>query len=454
LQTKTKQRVKDFGEVFTNKREIINMLSLIDNSSKNFSKLKDTIILEPTCGNGNFIIEIAKRKLDFYSSEEDQKEALSTIYGTDIQEDNILETRSRLRELVDFDIEDILHSNFFVSNFLEYDFSKKLNKIDIVIGNPPYQTDDNGHGASSSPIYNLFIDKIRNELKPTYFSFIIPSRWMTGGKGLAKFRHTMLNDTKFEVLVDFKNDKDCFPTVSIEGGVCYFLWNINYEGLCSYIEMDDDQIISKKNRNLKEYDIFIRDNQSISILKKVISKTEDFLYHSIKRPGYGFNTNFYDYKDLEDKKFNIRLYGNKLNMKKTNGIGYVSKEQISGNLNTINKYKVLIPKARGGIAKDKQIVTKPTLTNKLSVCSQTYVVIGAFDQEEEAKKLDTYIHTKFFRYLVSLRKLTQDLSINTYKFIPSLNSFDFEISDSNLYSYFNLNEKEIDIIENRIKIIK
>ncbi|MBT5491840.1 N-6 DNA methylase, partial [bacterium] len=277
MQTKTKQRVKDFGEVFTNKREIINMLSLIDNSSKNFSKLKDTIILEPTCGNGNFIIEIAKRKLDFYSSEEDQKEALSTIYGTDIQEDNILETRSRLRELVDFDIEDILHSNFFVSNFLEYDFSKKLNKIDIVIGNPPYQTDDNGHGASSSPIYNLFIDKIRNELKPTYFSFIIPSRWMTGGKGLAKFRHTMLNDTKFEVLVDFKNDKDCFPTVSIEGGVCYFLWNINYEGLCSYIEMDDDQIISKKNRNLKEYDIFIRDNQSISILKKVISKTEDFL---------------------------------------------------------------------------------------------------------------------------------------------------------------------------------
>jgi site-specific DNA-methyltransferase (adenine-specific) len=460
--TKSKARVKDFGEVFTNAREVNNMLSLIDESSpnKDLTLRKETIILEPTCGDGNFIVEIVKRKLEFNrgKNEEVLKEAISTIYGTDIQEDNVEETKQRVREMVSFDIEEILETNYFVSNFLEDDISDRLAKIDVIIGNPPYQQTDNGHGASAKPIYNLFIDKIRNEIQPGYFSFIVPSRWMTGGKGLKSFRESMLSDRRISEIVDYKNEKDCFPSVSIEGGVCYFLWQLNYEGDCNYKLMDNETLISEKTRELNEYDIFIRDNSAITILEKITNKLKEkngiYLSPSIVRPPFGFNTNFKDYEEVSDKVNYIKLYGNRQNMKTTKGIGYVSESQIAPKgLVLVDKYKVLIPKARGGISKDKQIVGMPIITEKGSACSQTYVVIGSFDKESEAKKLEKYVRTKFFRYMVSLRKNTQDISIGTYSFVPDLTNYNFEPKDEDIYKYFNLTKAEISIVEKRINVI-
>lgn len=99
-QIKSKKRVSEHGEVFTNEREVNAMLDMVQDE---ITKLESTV-LEPACGTGNFLIEILKRKIDvvqrIYSSQYEYELysmlVFSTIYGLDIQKDNVLETRKRL----------------------------------------------------------------------------------------------------------------------------------------------------------------------------------------------------------------------------------------------------------------------------------------------------------------------------------------------------------------------
>ena len=106
LQVKSKDRVKDFGEVFTNQREVNAMLDLV----KDESYRVDSRFLEPACGNGNFLVTILERKLETVKKEHSvnqvdfEKQALvavSTIYAIDIQEDNCEESKERMCEIVE-----------------------------------------------------------------------------------------------------------------------------------------------------------------------------------------------------------------------------------------------------------------------------------------------------------------------------------------------------------------
>lgn len=91
-QIKSRERVKKFAEVFTAEREVKAMCDLVDDCCRD---IKATF-LEPTCGNGNFLVEIIRRKLAQCKSEQDIITAYGSIYGIDIQEDNVRETRQRL----------------------------------------------------------------------------------------------------------------------------------------------------------------------------------------------------------------------------------------------------------------------------------------------------------------------------------------------------------------------
>jgi len=381
------------------------------------------------------------------------------------EEGNIFYPTDEVQLLVmeedDYEIEDTYYP------FLEKDVKhKKIKEIkerkmtfDVIIGNPPYQMSDGGGNNKSSaiPIYHKFIEQAIC-MKPKYISMIVPSRWMTGGRGLDSFRKNMLNDNKFKFIYDFKDASNCFPNVDIGGGINYFLWQNSYEGKCNYIQMNNTDEISQKLRQLNEFDIFIRDNMSLSILYKTNPNSDKKTikdYTSTRRP-FNLSKNnkqeekFIDY-EIDSFEESVKLYGNKLSLKKDSnildGIAYVKKEYINKNVDKINKHKVIIPKTGDT---NGAVLFKPIYSEPNSVCSQTYIILGYFNIKIEALNLIKYVKTKFFRFMVSLRKNTHNSTKDVYGFVPALDMTQ-EWTDEILYKKYNLTQEEIDYIESSIK---
>jgi site-specific DNA-methyltransferase (adenine-specific) len=320
---------------------------------------------------------------------------------------------------------------------------KKMN-FGAIIGNPPYQVMDGGHKASSSPVYNYFVQHSKN-LEPKYLSMIFPSRWFAGGKGLDSFRAEMISDERIRELYDFYNAADCFPGVEIKGGICYILWDTNNTKDCTVISHNRNGNTSTISRPLMENnsDVFIRQNEGVSILKKVSSFNEstfDTLVSS--RKPYGFPTNYSGKERSKDNK--IRLF-------ERGKISYISYNDIIRNADWVDKYKVFISKAyNAGDNYPHQILNKPILAGLNTCCTETYLVIGAFETERTARNVISYIETRFFRFLVFLRKISQDATSKVYSFVP-IQDFSESWTDEKLYAKYGLSKSEIDFIESMVR---
>ncbi|MBR2544406.1 Eco57I restriction-modification methylase domain-containing protein [Candidatus Saccharibacteria bacterium] len=319
----------------------------------------------------------------------------------------------------------------------------KTMKFDVIVGNPPYQLGDGGNGASATPIYHLFIQQAKR-LNPRYMAFIVPSRWFAGGKGLDIFRNEMLNDRRIKKLIDYPDASDCFPGVSIEGGVNYFIWDREYDGDCEIMTIVGDEEYPSMKRPLNEYDSFIRWNGAISVLRKVQSRNEETIDKKISsRKPFGLATNFSDYNEINNPD-KFKIYANKK-------IGYVFKSLIPNNVGWASKYKVLVANAYGGGgAFPNNVISKPLLAEPNSVCTETYMVAGTFDTEQEARNLIAYIKTRFFRFMLLLRKSSQHIPKDVYSFIPDL-PMDHKWTDEELYKRYDLSKDEIGFIEKMVK---
>ena len=334
-----------------------------------------------------------------------------------------------------------IHTNDLKARMCEL-FGENM-QFDVIIGNPPYQLETGGSGRQAKPIYNLFVEQAKS-LSPRFLAMIIPSRWFAGGMGLDEFRTNMLSDRQISILVDYIDARDLFPGVDVPGGICYFLW-----------EKDSDQDCKVKNiakgveyestRPLNQFDTFVRHSAAVSVLSKVMSLKEKSLADIVSstRP-FGLQT-----KDRPDGKGPIRLVS-------SGGDGKIALSRVTAGRELVGKWKVLTSKTshdHGGNP-DKQgmrrVLSRLEILEPNAVCTESYIVVGAFASRDEARNCLTYLQTKFVRHLISILSFSQDITRERFRYVP-LQDFAIPWTDKELHKKYGITKDEIAFIENMIR---
>ena len=297
------------------------------------------------------------------------------------------------------------------------------------------------------------------KLKPRFLSMIIPSRWFAGGKGLDDFRESMLADKRIRSIDDHLCASDAFPGIGLKGGVCYFLWDRDNPGLCRVTTHFKDWPVATVSRPLLEegVDVFIRFNEGLSILKKVVaveirdsqslslpdSRRFDRLVSS--RKPFGLETTF---KGKATKRAgDVLIYQN-------GGTGYTSRNSITTGVELIDKWKLFVGYAAPGTGnKDTyphRIISTPFVGEPGSVSSETYLCIGPFDSQAEAESALSYLSCRLTRLLILLHKPSQHVTRKVYSFVP-IPDWTRNWTDDELYKKYKLTKDEIAFIESMVR---
>lgn len=326
-------------------------------------------------------------------------------------------------------------------------------KFDVIIGNPPYQLNVGIEKEDYAiSIYDKFVLQAK-KLAPRYLSMIIPARWYAGGRGLDDFRDKMLHDNRLRIIHDFPESTDCFTGVVIQGGVCFFLWKRDEIGNCKVYTHMNGKIETDEERPLLEKycETFIRYNQSVSILRKVQTLEEQTFEKLVSsQTPFGIITSYKGNQRKEnDTDLKMYISGHEKEYKGCSAFAPIDK--VTKGNEMIKWHKVYIPKSYGGGQSfPHMIIGKPFYGEPNSICNQSYLVVGPFQDKKICDYAISYIKTKFFRFLVLQRKNAQDAMRQVYQFVP-LQDFSHPWTDEMLYKKYKLTEEEIAFIESMIR---
>ena len=320
-------------------------------------------------------------------------------------------------------------------------------KFDAIVGNPPYQIMDGGTDRGAVPVYQHFVN-IAKQAKPSYISMIMPARWYAGGRGLEDFRAAMLQDKSMQVLYDFETSKEIFPTVDIAGGICYFLWNKENSHPCTVCNVNAQSRVYAK-RYLNDFDVFVRSNSSISILKKVTSKSQGFLNSMVLSINpFGFRTYFRGRKE--------HFYGD-IRILTSEGWSYVAPSEITKGNEYVSKYKIIVGRfvpSNGELnvkpGEGYRVLTMPKILAPNEINTETYIDTAVFDTEDEANNYKRYLCTKFARFILRQAITSVNVTRECFTFVP-IQDFTHKWTDEELYDKYSLSEEERQYIESLIK---
>lgn len=319
-------------------------------------------------------------------------------------------------------------------------------QFDVIIGNPPYQLSGGAGGTSDSSIYHLFVQQAIR-LEPRFLSMVIPSRWLAGGRGLSGFREQMLSGGHIRRFTDYTKMSTAFPGVDFEGGVGHFLWDRDATGTCEYSLVLGDEALSPVERDLGAHDIFVRDSRALGILDKVLSHDETSMRDLVSGDTpFGLATNFTRFAS-EQSQGTLEVHAS---VRQKRVVGYMA-DSIKKNRELISAWKLFVPKAYGERGAIPANVLGPSiLAGPGSVCTQTYVAIGPFDSETEAANCQKYLGTRTARFMISLRKITQDLPRSVYSWLPQ-QDWTIEWTDTLLGEKYKLNRDEVSFVQSMIR---
>ncbi|MDE3021515.1 MAG: Eco57I restriction-modification methylase domain-containing protein [Pseudomonadota bacterium] len=337
-------------------------------------------------------------------------------------------------------------------HFLHTDNPEKVFKMkfDVIVGNPPYQLNDSGHGRSASPIYHLFVQQAK-KLKPRYLSMVIPARWYAGGKGLDEFRNEMLTDERLRKLIDFENSGEVFPGVDIAGGICYFLWERDLRGNCEVTNFYNQERVTSI-RKLNEFDIFIRHSRAVPIIRKVLAYKENggkLLSEVISsRKPFSLPTNYVPKNSGIPCWFIQKI-----------GLKFAFKSDIKDENNLLNKWKLLIPPApiAGQTNFSKPVgfyydgntrIAKPG-----ECCTESWLVACAFSTQSQVMAFRSYLFTKTVRFLLLQAVISQHVTKQNFCFVPDLGKYEGEYTDEILIKRWGITKSEWEFIDSKIAAV-
>ncbi len=324
-------------------------------------------------------------------------------------------------------------------------------KLDAIVGNPPYQ--EVKIGTSDNPVYHYFMDaafKLSEKV-----TLITPARFLfNAGKTPKEWNEKVLSDKHLKVVKYSSNSEEYFPNVDIKGGIVitYRDSKKDFGGIGIYTNFSQLSSICNKVTKRKDFRgidsiIFTQNKFNLEELYKVYPHYKDVIGSDGREKR--LTTSIFSQLDIfkidSNNNDDVRILGLIENKRYYR---YIPKCYLDNHENT-EKYKVVLPKSNG-TGELGEVLSSPIVSIPGEGYTQSFIGIGSFSKEEEAKNALAYIKTKFARTLLGVLKATQDNNKEVWKYVP-LQDFSKPWTDAELYAKYGLTDDEIAFIESMIK---
>ena len=338
--------------------------------------------------------------------------------------------------------------------------SNDMLKFNAIVGNPPYQEVIGGDGlnrALAKQLYPSFI-KIAIEINPDFISLVTLSRWFKGDaqdKSFLELR-TFIKEgnNHFARIFNFSSANDIFPNVAIKGGINYFLIDKQHVGNVDFCNCDNVYVVQNRPLFEEGLDIILNNSIEYSLIKKVTS----YKFRTLNTITKGRNAfGIVGKPDVVRAISEPHKFEGSIKLQCKGGeIRWTLPQNVTRSHDVFKAYKVFISKSAGDPLTDGKIIGTPIVAYPMETCTDTFIPIGCFDDVTEAENLAKYLKTKFVRAMVSVLKVSQNVS----QFVPLQDftaqsdidwSKSIEKIDKQLYKKYNLSSDEMDFIEKMIK---